>query len=587
MSGVPHSLDDERPAVPRIVLPVTARGVELTDRLCWLILGVAMALAAGLILYLNRGTTFFLDELAWVYESLVLGGIDDVLEPHNGHLIATSRLVYKAILETIGAEYVAFRLLGVAAVLLSAALFYALAKRRLGALPALAPALVVLFLGSAWQHVVIPIGFTVISSVAAGLGALLALERDDRRGDVAACALLVLSLATYTTGLGFVAGVAVHVLTRPDRWRRAWIFGLPLILYAAWWVWALDFSSSAKGEAHASNLLLIPDYLIESLATAVAAIVGVGYDFAQLSPPGSELGWGRALAVLTLIALGVRLARGSIPRALWVMVAVLLSYWVLGALAASGERAPWAPRYVYFGAVGVLLVAAEAVRPLKITRVGLVALFAVTAFSLATNLGVLRNGSVYFKDDYSIPARAQFAMLELARGVAADSFDPAARLPQAVAPVGAQTATYYELVDRYGSLAFSLDELSRQSEAVRQGADRVLAQALALRLVPAQPPRTQRRCERVESSVDNLGFELPPRGATLRVDAAAPASLSLSRFAGFPAAKIGRISPGRTAALTIPTDVASTPWHGVITGAVAVTVCPLAGEGGASGPTNS
>ena len=586
MAGVPHRLDDERPAVPRIVLPVTARGLALTDRVCWVILGVAMALAAGLILYLNRGTVFFLDELAWVYDSPDLGGIGDVLAPHNGHLIATSRLVYKALLETVGADYLAFRFLGAGAVLLSAGLFYALARRRLGALPALAPALVVLFLGSAWQHVVIPIGFTVIFSVAAGLAALLALERDDRSGDVAACALLVLSMATYTTGLGFIAGAAVHVLTRSDRWRRASVFGLPVVLYAAWWVWALDLASSAEGEVHVSNLMLIPDYVIESLATAVAAILGVGYDFDQLSPPGSELGWGRVLVVLVLIAFGVRLARGSIPRGLWVMTAVVLSYWTLGALAASGERAPSAPRYVYFGAVGVLLVAAEAVRPLKITRVGLVALFAAAAFSLAANLGVLRNGSVYFRDDYSTPARAQFAMLELARGAVADSYDPAARLPPAVAPVGARAANYYELVDRYGSLALTLDELSRQSEEVRQGADRVLAQALALRLVPTEPPRARRRCEQVEAPFETARFELPPGGATLRVDAAAPASLSLSRFADVPAAKVGRISPGRTAALVIPTDAASTPWHGGTTGAVSVTVCPLPTQDAATAPTN-
>jgi hypothetical protein len=103
------------------------------------------------------GTTFNPDELDWVFFTPSLSA-SDVLEPHNGNLIATTRLAYKAILETIGAEYVAFRLIAVSAVLLSAALFYALVKRRIGALPALAPTLVLLFLGSAWQHVVGPIG---------------------------------------------------------------------------------------------------------------------------------------------------------------------------------------------------------------------------------------------------------------------------------------------------------------------------------------------------------------------------------------------------------------------------------------------
>jgi drug/metabolite transporter (DMT)-like permease len=93
---------------------------------CWAILGAAMAIATGLILYLNRGTTFNTDELDWVFFTPNLSA-SDVLEPHNGNLIATTRLAYTAILETVGAEYIAFRLLGVVAVLLAGAFFYALA----------------------------------------------------------------------------------------------------------------------------------------------------------------------------------------------------------------------------------------------------------------------------------------------------------------------------------------------------------------------------------------------------------------------------------------------------------------------------
>src|SRR5215207_8785599 len=69
MASVPHRLGEERATVPRIVLPITSRGLVVTDRLCWGILGAAMAVAAGLILYLNRGTTFFVDEIGFLYSS--------------------------------------------------------------------------------------------------------------------------------------------------------------------------------------------------------------------------------------------------------------------------------------------------------------------------------------------------------------------------------------------------------------------------------------------------------------------------------------------------------------------------------------
>src|SRR5918996_1402306 len=114
LASVRHRPGEDRAIVPRIVLPVTSRGLVITDRLCWGILGAAMALAAGLILYLNRGTTFFLDELVLLADSPTLGA-DDVLEPYNGHLIATHRLLYKAILETIGPSYLPFRLVGASA----------------------------------------------------------------------------------------------------------------------------------------------------------------------------------------------------------------------------------------------------------------------------------------------------------------------------------------------------------------------------------------------------------------------------------------------------------------------------------------
>ncbi|MGH2962257.1 MAG: hypothetical protein ACRDL3_08705, partial [Solirubrobacterales bacterium] len=275
MASVPHTLGEQRATVPRIVLPITSRGLEVTDRLCWGILAVAMAIAAALILYLNRGTTFYFDELNLLFKSPGLG-LHEVIEPVNGHLGAVTTLVYKAVLETFGADYVAFRILHVLAFLLAAGLFYALVARRIGALPALAPTLVVLFFGAAASHVLLAIGFGHFVCVGAGLAALLALERGDTRGDIAACALIILSVATFSTGLAFLVGVAISVLARADRRRRAWIFLIPLALYVAWWLWSLSQPAAVEGQAKLSNLLLIPNFVADSLAAVLAAITGLG-----------------------------------------------------------------------------------------------------------------------------------------------------------------------------------------------------------------------------------------------------------------------------------------------------------------------
>ncbi|MGH2961849.1 MAG: hypothetical protein ACRDL3_06620, partial [Solirubrobacterales bacterium] len=452
MATAPYAADHERATVPRIVLPIPPRGVEVTDRLCWGILAVAMAVAAGLILYLNRGTTFYLDELVHVYGSPTLDA-RGVIEPVNGHLAITTKLVYKGVLETIGAEYIAFRLLHVAAFLLAAALFYALARRRIGAFAALAPTIVLLFFGSAFSHVVIPVGLGIFVSVSAALGALLCLERDDRRGDVAACALMVLSISTFTIGLAFLVGVAISVLLRDDRVRRAWVFLVPLVLYAAWWVWSLSESGSSEGETELSNVAEIPRWIADSLSVTVAALLGVEYDF----PGGSifgALGWGRVLAALAIVALALRIARGRIPTSLWVSLGILVAYWCLGAFAAEpGVRGPGATRYLYPAAVMVLLVATDAARSVRFSGLGLFALFAIVAFSLSTNVERLQDGGSGLRD-YSAKARAQFGVLELARDHVAPAFNPAVADPEA-SPVGALAGIYFESADRYGSLGYT------------------------------------------------------------------------------------------------------------------------------------
>ena len=580
MAGVPHRLNDERPAVPRIVLPVTARGLALTDRVCWVILGVGMAVAAGLILYLNRGTTFSPDQTFFFLDTSSLGA-SDVFESRTGHLVITTRLAYLAILETVGAEYVAFRLIAVATLLLCAGFFYALAKRRIGALPALAPTLVLLFLGSAWQHVVVPNGFTVMLSVSAGLAALLALERVDSRGNIVACALLTLSVASYSTGLAFLVGVAISVLLRPDRRRRAWIFLVPLVLYAAWWLWETP-SQAYGGEGPApSNVFLVVNFTGEAFATVAAALTGLGYDFGGTSdpfagpaPPALELGWGRILAALAVIALVVRIRRGHLAPSLWTSLGILVTFWALAALVTGvGTRAPTAIRYIFPGSVAVLLVATDAARASRFSRFGLAALFIAALLSVATNVALLRDGAAWFRDVQSGRIGAQFAMLELARDRVNPGFDPVGIVPELVS---VRAAEYFATIDRYGSPAPSVAELERQNEDIRESADQILARALALRLEASssRPDGGCRQLNAVQTEAP-LGLELPRGGASLRVQAPGPAAVTLGRFGELPSVEFGSLSPRQTATLRIPPDASPRPWRAGVAGASSVEVCEL------------
>jgi hypothetical protein len=572
LASAQRRLGADQATVPRIVLPIRSGGLELTDRLCWAILGAAMVVAAALILYLNRGTVFFVDELERFVDSPTLRPVD-VIEPHAGHLTAISNLVYKAILETVGAHYLAFRLLIVSCVLLTTGLFYALVKRRIGALPALAPALVLLFFGSSWQMIITGLGFNVVFSIAMGLAALLALDRGDRLGDALACVLLVVSVSTLSIGLAFLVGVAVSVLLGSDR-RRAWIFLVPLALYAVWWLWGQSAPEPAGSGASASNVLLIPSYIAESLAAVLSSLAGLSFEFSPETTEDAVTQSGIVLAILATVALALRIRQGSVPRFLWVSLAIVLAFWTLSALARNEFRPPGQIRYLYTGAVGVLLVAAAAASGIRFSRVGVAALFAAAAVSLATNLVLLRDGAREFRNAYSAPLRANLAMLELGRDDIRPGFNPRAGV-QALSISSLSAAEYLAASDRYGSLAFSLPELANQPEPIRERADRTLARSLGIELAPSRSRAGARECELIRSGgpSEEIAFLVPPGGTTLTTRGDAPGELTVGRFATAATVDLGALQPGRSAMLRIPTDSSPTPWRASVTGQSALVVC--------------
>jgi hypothetical protein len=343
--------------------------------------------------------------------------------------------------------------------------------------------------------------------------------------------------------------------------RRAWIFLIPLGVYLVWWLWALDSAASAGTYARASNALLIPNYIADSLAAVTAALAGLDYGFAGLSH-FVELDWGRVVALVAVVALALRIRRGNVPPSLWVSLGILLSVWTLGALVFGPTREPAANRFTYMGAVGVLLVATDAARSVRFSRPGLAALFAAAAVSLATNLALLRDGSTATRDD-STEIRAQFAMLELAR----DHVDPDFS-PGVWSPINEGAGAYFTVVDRYGSLGLPLPELEREADSVRQSADAMLARALRLRL--ERSPSGGAGCRELR---ETAGFELPPGGASLRATGADQSAVGVGRFADLPSLNVGRVSGGEWVTLRIPPDSSPRSWRASIEGAKSVEVC--------------
>jgi len=543
-------------------------------------LGVAMAASLALIVAATNGQGFAIDELPYYARIVTKEGAilhydspfdpGYLLAPFNGHLALGGRFIYEAVFATIGARYTAFVLVNGIAICASAGLFFVFARRRVGDVAALAPCLLILFLGIAREQFLWPFDLHASVALAAALGAILSLERGSRNGDLLACLLLTFSTATIEVGLAFVVGAALLIALGRDRWRRAWIVVAPVILYAFWWVWAQQFD---QAETELSNAVHLPKTAFESVAIVLGSVTGTQPVVASFGTEITTLG--KVLAIAALIALAVRIYRGGLPRTFWAWVVVAVAYWTLLAV---GDRAPQSTRYLLVSAVLVLLIAVECFpRPLS-NRVGAV-LVVLALLPLPANVGAMfadKDANVLRTD---IPkSRAEFAMLELA----GDRVDPDAVISSSpwVTEVGGglfqaiPAGAYLDSASENGSIAYTLPELREQPEEVRVIADATLAASFGLQLRAASPPAAGAECRTTQPMGGVAVVPLRAGTTRLRVSGARAPLIGLRRFAGSGSGvPIARLQSGGWGSIELPADAVPEPWR-LITNA-SVTTCSI------------
>ena len=239
--------------MPGTIASTLPEGVPRAARRVWLVLGLAMIGAASLLLWFGRGIGLNGDDLFFYARLANRGlGVDAypnlrdqyLLAPHNNHLHLTVRLAYEGLFATAGTSYFWFRLVEVAGVVLSVGLFFELTRTRVRPWAALAPSLLLLVFGYAWE-VLLGRRTWIVYALAAGLGAMLFLERRPAlRGEIGACALLTLAVTTIELGLAFAAAVGVLLLAQ-RRFSALWVVGIPVALYLGWYLWARQFHQTA------------------------------------------------------------------------------------------------------------------------------------------------------------------------------------------------------------------------------------------------------------------------------------------------------------------------------------------------------
>ncbi len=487
--------------------------------------------------------------------------VDALLKPHNEHIVVIPVALQILGLHAFGMtsatpEY----LLLIAALLVAAILVFVYVRRRVGPWPALMAACLLLFLGPAWWDILWPFELGFVGSLLFGVGMLLALDRDDRNGDIAACAFLAISAGFSSLGISFMAAAAVNVfLRRRDRGlRRIYVVAVPVALFALWY---LGWGHDAESHLSLRNVLSSPVFFLEGLAASVESVLGLSHAPVE---GVATVGWGQPLLV-ALIALVVygQWRRPGFSTGFWVVAAATATNWLLAAFNFVPGREPTTSRYMYAGGVFVLLLAAELLRGVRIERKALLVGGVVTLAAIASNLVPLRDGSDWLKNQ-TVITKSDLAAIEIAGRTVDPGFSLTPEVAGTPSLIDVQAGKYLEAEREFGSPAYTPAELASAPEVGRQAADFVLASALPLTVETRSGAGSGpgRGCTTVVPGGEAPDVPLGPGVTRIEVGPGPHASFSLRRFAAeaYPVNTEG--APGdSTTLLTIPRDRSQRPWY--------------------------
>ncbi|HKB18429.1 MAG TPA: hypothetical protein VKF28_05295 [Candidatus Dormibacteraeota bacterium] len=398
-----------------------------------IVIAAALVVCAA-ILILTRTFTFYFDE--WTFITTAPDWTPaTIFQPHNEHPSILFRLVYWALLNTVGLRsYLPYMALLALAHAANVVLLFELVRRRAGDLIGLAAGLLLLVLGAGWEDLLWAFQMAWLGSVACGLGALLVLQNPRRMA--LATGLLAASLAFSGIGVAFAAVATVQLLLTPAR-RRDLLWFVPVGLALLIWYAAFGrFGTHPTPPPTAHNLLVDPLYAVWGLSQSLAGVIGEG-------------GWiGAALLVAAVAALGWRWWRhGADAFAISVAGGLVAFYLVTGLTRAQlGLQQGGASRYTYVGAVLWLILLSDAARSLPWRGTWRPALAAVL-FLAGFNSAVLLFEFTVAKTAQMERAAADLQALAAERGD--PCLDPSGYadplvMPQVTPPL------YYRAVDRYG-----------------------------------------------------------------------------------------------------------------------------------------
>ncbi|HET7465511.1 MAG TPA: hypothetical protein VFL29_02480 [Candidatus Dormibacteraeota bacterium] len=406
-----------------------------------LIVAAAAALVGLAILFLSRGFNFYFDEWNFILTAPNWTWLT-ILEPHNEHPAVLPRLIYAALLDTVGLRaYWPYMALLLALHALNAFLLFELVRRRSGDLIGIAAAALLLVLGAGWENLLWAFQMTFAGSVTCGLGALLALQRmSGPRGTAAVVALTLGSLLFSGIGLFFAVAVVVQMAMEPAR-RRELVWLAPVgVALAVWYVTLGRTGAETNPPPSVMNITTAPVYIAWGLGAAAAGIIGEGG------------WWGPVALIVSAAAVGWSWRRRAPDPFALSVAAAMVSLYAVTALTRGqfGHEQAGSGRYVYEGAIFWLLLLADAaiVLPWRGTwRPALAALVFLACFNSAALL-------FEFGTAKTVQMQREGADLQALNSLRADPcVKPNASPDDLVMPYLDSAALYYRAVDLYGDPA--------------------------------------------------------------------------------------------------------------------------------------
>lgn len=536
----------------------------------------AAILASAIVLALAQwGVTYFQDTFAFLLDRQTFSA-DSFFAPHNEHIVVLPVAITKLLLAVFGMTSNTPEQVAMALTLFAAAiLLFVYVRRRTDPWLAVIAAAMLLFLGSGWSVLLWPFENEFTLPIVFGLAALLLLEREDSSGDGWACLMLCLGVLSGSLGVCFIVAAFVDVVLRGRErgWGRAYVFLVPFFIYLAWFV---GWGHEAEHHMTLVNVLNSPMYVLEGFASALDSLAGLST--IPINSPGQN-DWGRPLlvAAIALVAFG-QWRRPGFSRGFWVVSAAAVTYWLLASFNYIPGREASATRYVYAGAVFVLLMAAELLRPWPISRRALWVAGAVALLTIGPNLAKMKEGGAWEKEQ-SVLTRADLGALEIARPHVAPTFTLASVDVAGTASLALiEAEKYFEAVDRWGSPAYSPEEIERTTANGRKYADIVLGQALPISTSTTpgsfDAGSAAENCIALEPGSAPPEVQLGPGTTRIEVAPGEPASFSLRRFATgeYPVHTAGAEGESTTL-LKIPRDRAGQPWFLHVEAGQPVRVC--------------